>query len=835
MPRLPIVIAQQPPAALSLPRPGLSGLGEGFAALSDAGEVLHELADRMKRDQDNSEATRIRVKASEMMTDGLLELDRTADHSNYFNGYSDKEKAVRDYVQASAKERGLSNAASNDLNQDIEVWLSKQRGAALVEQRKRTILHERAVGLDELAGFAKQAARAPDPEERDRLFNMGRDKIQVLTSSGALNEAESRKWRETYEKDVRDQREKYFDGELQDDLGVLLNKGVTEPDNAAEYQWEGERLIDQAAGDWLPEEKVAEAKARYRAALWGGAVGARIEKDPAGTKADLDAGQYNRVLDQEGLIRLRNDAQAEIDRRERQAEAERKAKEKQIGKLVADFTNAKMAGFDWRGPVSEAELGQAVKGTEHEVEYENTVAASAALEKFNQLSPMAQDTVLRQMQKGAKTGFEAKFMGTLERAHGATVQGLKDDALGFAVEQKVIPDPGPLNITDADALKQRSELAARASAHYGVDVSPLTDDEADQIAGFMEQAPADKRVQVMRQMAGGFEDRDLKTVAAQLVKKGDRVVALAMGLSVEAPRVASDVLRGKDILRDNPKILPQGSDMASLREAINDALGTAYVNNPEEHAVVSQAAVDLYAFKSWQARDMSGGYVKDRLQKAINEVTGGLITVSRGFFGGSYQVQPPRRGMTEDDFDQALEAADYSGAKGFTREEILRHGQLESIGDGKYLVRVADGYVQAAPVELTTEGRPIVRDLMYPGSRSSEISATVETDRGWLNIPTIFGGRVVAEAEALRRVKAAGYVDPETGRPLPFFKSQTEAVAAARKRSENLTTVFREGPFILDLNKPAPAGATQPAKSAARARTDREVRRIMNLPMEGAP
>ena len=46
--------------------------------------------------------------------------------------------------------------------------------------------------------------------------------------------------------------------------------------------------------------------------------------------------------------------------------------------------------------------------------------------------------------------------------------------------------------------------------------------------------------------------------------------------------------------------------------------------------------------------------------------------------------------MNESQFAEPLKKADYSKAKGLTKDETF-----ESIGDGRYLVRVGPGYVQS--------------------------------------------------------------------------------------------------------------------------------------------
>jgi len=177
-----------------------------------------------------------------------------------------------------------------------------------------------------------------------------------------------------------------------------------------------------------------------------------------------------------------------------------------------------------------------------------------------------------------------------------------------------------------------------------------------------------------------------------------------MGMSVDAPQTSSRIFRGLDILRDNPKINPSGVDLVSMRDRINEGLGEAYLHNPEHHAAVSQAALAIYAAKSWQQKDLSGVLDTSRLDEAVQEASGGLLSISRGFFRGSYKIQPPRPGITENTFSDLVNKADFSGARGLSADDIRRHGVFESIGDGRYLVRVGPGYVQG-------ENGPFILDL----------------------------------------------------------------------------------------------------------------------------
>jgi len=295
--------------------------------------------------------------------------------------------------------------------------------------------------------------------------------------------------------------------------------------------------------------------------------------------------------------------------------------------------------------------------------------------------------------------------------------------LTFAIDQGLIPAPPPLDLKDPGSLQARSRLAGVAEAHYGVPVSPLSDSEATRLRVEMENMTADAKVGVLRSLREGLDDRHIKTVAAQFAKRDPNVLALAMGLSVDAPEAASRILRGQDILRDNPKINPTGTELAATRDRINEVLGEAYLHNPEEFAAVSEAALAVYALNSWQARDLSGVLDTSRLDGALRVVTGGTLTIGRSFFfGGGYKIQAPAYGATEEDFLRLIEGADFSGARGLNADEIRRNATFESVGDGRYLVRVGPGYVQG-------ERGPFILDLSQAQTRDLPPRLTIEVSR----------------------------------------------------------------------------------------------------------
>ena len=121
-------------------------------------------------------------------------------------------------------------------------------------------------------------------------------------------------------------------------------------------------------------------------------------------------------------------------------------------------------------------------------------------------------------------------------------------------------------------------------------------------------------------------------------------------------------------------------------------------------------------------------------------------------------------------------------------------------GDAQHRERLASGYYRGAlstpgqntasrDLQVSPPGRPLRENA--DGSVSSELSITVPDPRSpgaWINIPSIYGGQEVPEEDAVARIGAAGYRDPETGREIQSYGTLTDAVSAAQARSDSLPT-----------------------------------------------
>ena len=92
--------------------------------------------------------------------------------------------------------------------------------------------------------------------------------------------------------------------------------------------------------------------------------------------------------------------------------------------------------------------------------------------------------------------------------------------------------------------------------------------------------------------------------------------------------------------------------------------------------------------------------------------------------------------------------------------------------------------------ETTSAGRKLYKE---GNDYYSEKTVTVETDYGWVNVPSVDAkGDIIPEDKLVDIVNALGPVDPLTGRELDVFEDATSAVKAAESRTEKLSDEIKE-------------------------------------------
>lgn len=694
---MPVIPSYTPSRTVRRPPSVVGGEVNPFAqTVNRASEVLQKI----REGAEESEITRAVGETAARVQDVLTtNVDRLTNPNEFLEQSATAIGAIR--------EDALRTASSERVRRGIDARLADNFIRADTAVRHQYFIKqvEKAQGDAVVAGDQiLRAAVTADQGNRDGLLRMYDDMVGRMESSGFIKSGTAAGMKIDLRERVNARRREYFLTGVQDQLDNLTNEVYRLPARVGDLHDRGLGIIAEAtAGDLIEPEKINEANRRFREQIYAAAVRGKIDRDPVTTAEELRRGDFDKYLSQEGLRSLRNEADVQINAMIRQMKAEKAEIEREIGEEVKDYKAAVMAGSPWAGDVGK--LADRVKGSKHEKEFRHVLESEHDLRLFALMSPAEAEHHLRLLDQQPKTGDQAQLHARLRSALESNKEALKKDPISFAIRQRAIPPLSKLDLNNPVSLQERSIAANLVQQRYGVPASPLSDDEADALRNQLANATPEAQVDVLQKLRRGFEDRHIKSIAAQFARKSDNTLAYVTGLSIDAPQAASEILTGRKVLRDNPKVGLEGRELSAARDRINQRLGDAYKHNSELHGTVTDAILASYAARSWKERDLSGTLSTSRLDAASKAVTGGILTIGGGLFGRGYTIQPPRYGMTEAGFRDLVTKADYSKVKGMKRDDILKQGTFESVGDGRYLVRIGPGYVH------NDQGQPFILDL----------------------------------------------------------------------------------------------------------------------------
>ena len=259
-------------------------------------------------------------------------------------------------------------------------------------------------------------------------------------------------------------------------------------------------------------------------------------------------------------------------------------------------------------------------------------------------------------------------------------------------------------------LRDRNRQAGLVSQTEGVPVSPLTAPELATLKTRAAEGTAEQRAAVVSTLLNGLGPQPFRQVLAQLDLGNDRQRGFAVAAAVAGrgdSQLATEILQGADVLRENPTV---GWQRPEFDQAIEKALGGALAGNPQAYGAIRVAVRDLYASRAFGSGNLANAtFNNELLRKAVSDVTGGVLD-----FNGAKLVAPTA-GMTQEDFNRvvrAVPAARLDGAQArngvpFTPADLVRDGQLQSMGDGRYFVNLR---VSGAQI-LDRDGQRFILDL----------------------------------------------------------------------------------------------------------------------------
>lgn len=354
----------------------------------------------------------------------------------------------------------------------------------------------------------------------------------------------------------------------------------------------------------------------------------------------------------------------------------------QNGKLPDSLADAKKAAAEFPDLASKISVAE-------------TQREGAA--EFLLLPPRQREDILNQFAADPTMDrTQIEFVQALGKRHNE-LAGNKNQ-YSAAVDAGLVP-PTPLDISDPTSVAARVASADTIEQAWGPKTSGWRDDEVTDLKDKLDGLPPEQQATTLGALSTLMGDR-FQYLLSQIADKAPGV-ALAAKVAGKQPQLAADVLRGRQMLKDGT--VQKASDDDYTDDA-KSKLQTALMHSPTGYAAVLDAATALDA-----ARRFDGGnpdkasYQSANFQAAIDDLTGGVI---------EYNGQPiiaPERGVDEGDFENVIGAVDdadlavtteegrpllpvMSTGATLTAESFRKYGTLESVGDGQYLVRIANGY-----------------------------------------------------------------------------------------------------------------------------------------------
>ncbi|WP_457663996.1 transglycosylase SLT domain-containing protein [Sinorhizobium medicae] len=323
--------------------------------------------------------------------------------------------------------------------------------------------------------------------------------------------------------------------------------------------------------------------------------------------------------------------------------------------------------------------------------------SQAATEAIAGIAPAQVESLISTLRSDAADGAtvaQQQIITGIEESEKARAQALKDDPLGYGMNRRIVSPLPPLDLAQPDTWAQSFQAyqngvdVLRARGEVG-NISALRPQVQAQVQRALATSTPQESVQLLGSMAQNLSPETYQATLNKIAATGEgKATAAAGALVKENPDAAEGILRGKVLLRENPRLAPSKTD-ANL-SAIEGMLPTTAFAPALEGSRQSllEAATARYADLSHQSGDTSGALSDERMQQAITEVTGGLVDMN-----GS-PVIAPRYGMTQDDFDKTLSSLsdqDLMGAVTTSGQpvrisDLRNEGRLRAVADGRYVL-----------------------------------------------------------------------------------------------------------------------------------------------------
>jgi hypothetical protein len=242
------------------------------------------------------------------------------------------------------------------------------------------------------------------------------------------------------------------------------------------------------------------------------------------------------------------------------------------------------------------------------------------------------------------------------------------DGYSLGVSQGLIEEI-EFDINDPNSYLKREQQAKVLSAHYGVPVSPLNDNEATTLALAVNEMSAQQKTD----LANSFNPSS--NIFAQLDQKGQGLFAMASSIGDET--IMKEIFLGQDIINEGT----QGKLPVNYKDIFNNLIGNSLPANASRQILDGALALEAYNKKI---------STQSSFEDSIQRVSGGIKKIN------NYKVLLPR-GINQNTFQDYIDdftpqnVESFGGIQGHTPEQAARavsNGRIISLGSNRYAVMI---------------------------------------------------------------------------------------------------------------------------------------------------
>ena len=323
------------------------------------------------------------------------------------------------------------------------------------------------------------------------------------------------------------------------------------------------------------------------------------------------------------------------------------------------------------------------------------------LDRVGQFTKLDHATRTEALSSG-KTFENAEEYGYMTAAHVEIEKRAKEDGMALAYSQGVV-DYVPVDLMSRESVNYRKSQAAAASAHYGVEISPFTQEEVNDYTQRLQSMTSQEQAG----MALAFQD--MPQVWSQFTKSAP--VFSQVG-AIGDRDIAQKALAGQKKLDSGDVVAPSKNELL-LKS--NEYLGNVY--GVEDKARVLDTARAIYAELAPVGNE--GEFDTDAWEQALTMAAGEITQINGSRVVVPRDTDPDLLEDYVDTFD-AERVRSFGGVPGYTDEqaaEMIQDAAWVSVAEGRYQINRGNDTLAGA------DGKPFT--IVYDKATASQQAASI--------------------------------------------------------------------------------------------------------------